>query len=48
MNKNDTIYKGYVIRVGLIGDFFVGKGGHFFYCCKSLDAAKKAIDLLTD
>ena len=46
--KTDKIYKGYVIRTGLIGDFFVGKDGHFFYCCKSLEAAKAAVDLLVD
>lgn len=44
----DTVYKGYVIRTGLIRDFFVGKDGHFFYCCNSLEAAKAAIDLLVD
>ena len=44
----DEVYKGYLIRVGLIGDVFVGKNGHFFHCCKSLEAAKAAIDLLVD
>ncbi len=42
--KKDTVYKGYIIRIGLIGDVFVGKDGKFFYCCKSVDEAKKAID----
>lgn len=42
----DITYKGYLIRSGLINDFFVGKDGKFFYCCKSLEEAKKAVDLL--
>ncbi len=47
MKKEDTAYRGYIIRFGLIGDVFVGKDGHFFYCCKSLEEAKKAIDELS-
>ncbi len=45
--KNDEAYKGYLIRTGLIGDYFVGKDGHWIACVKSLEEAKKAIDLLT-
>jgi hypothetical protein len=45
--EKDTVYRGYTIRIGLIGDVFVGKAGTFFYCCKSVEEAKKAIDLLT-
>ncbi len=44
--REDIVYKGYIIRIGLIGDVFVGKDGTFFACCKSIEEAKKAIDLL--
>ena len=46
--KHDIAYKGYLIRVGLIGDYFIGKDGHWIACVKSIREAKKAIDLLVD
>lgn len=43
-----VFYRGYLIRSGLIGDYFIGKDGFWIACVKSLDAAKKAIDELID
>lgn len=41
-------YRGYLIRIGLVGDYFIGKDGYWIACVRSLDAAKKAIDELID
>ncbi len=46
--KADITYRGYLIRTGLVGDFFVGKGGAWITCVKSLQEAKTIIDLLVD
>jgi hypothetical protein len=46
--KQDQAYKGYLIRTGLVGDVFVGKGGHWISCHRSVADAKTAIDLVVD
>ncbi len=46
--ESDMVYKGYLIRTGLLGDYFIGKDGHFFSCLRSLEDAKKAIDELVE
>jgi hypothetical protein len=43
----DQAYKGYIIRTGLIGDFFVGKDGHWISCHRSMEGAKQTINELT-
>lgn len=44
----DTPYLGYIIRRGLIGDWFVGRHFedgriHFVICCRSEAAAKRFV-----
>jgi hypothetical protein len=47
--ENRTIsYKGYLIKRGLLGEYFVGKDGVWVYCTKSLDRAKQSIDELQE
>lgn len=46
MERYDYGYRGYTIRKGLVGDWFIGQGGHFFGCFKSEAAAKAAVDEL--
>lgn len=45
---DDVSYRGYIIRIGLVGDYFIGKGGFWVACVTSMDAAKQAIDELID
>ncbi len=45
--KADITYRGYLIRTGLVGDFFVGKDGSWITCVRSMEEAKRVIDSLT-
>jgi hypothetical protein len=46
--KNDMAYKGYIIRAGLIGDYFIGKDNYWVICVKSIEEAKKEVDKIVD
>ncbi len=46
--KADITYRGYLIRTGLVGDFFVGKEGSWITCVRSLGEAKAIIDSLVN
>lgn len=41
-----TSYKGYYLYPGLIGDWFVSRGGFVIACAKSLALARAAVDSL--
>lgn len=39
-------YRGYTLKQGLLGEWFVSKGGIHIYCAKTLALAKAAVDEL--
>ncbi|MHA1169957.1 MAG: hypothetical protein ACTSRU_19180 [Candidatus Hodarchaeales archaeon] len=46
--KSDEAYKGYLIKYNLFQDmFYVSKGGSHITSAKTLEKAKKEIDLIT-
>lgn len=44
--EGDTAYRGYLIRIGLLGNVFVERDGALIFQPASVDAARSAIDEL--